>query len=262
VGVDAGASAATSPADETEQLIARAVELRRHGDDQGALPLLRAAYSRGQSPRAAAQLGFVEQALGFWVDAEDHLAEAATAATDPWILDHVSLLDESLTFVHRHVGMVIVDANVVGAAISVDGVLVGRSPLATPAKAATGERWIEARAPGYSVVATTVTVHAGRTTRIAVTLVDPAARGSNVDSASAGSATARTALGAPMMSAPPASAGAAEANAQALTATPIYRRWWLWTGVAAVLVGIGVAVAATRGSDAYPCGGNGRFCAQ
>jgi hypothetical protein len=63
---DAGAAPdANPPVDETaDAMITRGVELRRHGDDQAALPVLRAAYQREPTPRAAAQLGFVEQALG------------------------------------------------------------------------------------------------------------------------------------------------------------------------------------------------------
>src|SRR5689334_18859957 len=53
-----------------DQLIVAAIAQRRAGHDDAALPLLQRAYARSHAPRAAAQLGFVEQALGFWAGAE------------------------------------------------------------------------------------------------------------------------------------------------------------------------------------------------
>jgi PEGA domain len=240
---DAGA------ADDPDALITRGVDLRRHGDDQGALPLLRAAHERGGTPRAAAQLGFVEQALGMWVDAEAHLAAAAAATTDPWVGEHASLLAESLAFVRRHLGALVVESTVAGAEVSVDGVAVGRTPLPTPLTVATGPRRVEARAGGYRPFAATVTVRAGTTTRVAAA----------IDTRPSALPLAATAPPPVLIAPVPTATDTARMNAPP---RPLYKRWWLWTGIAAVLIGASVALAVTGGPDPYPCGGNGRVCAR
>src|SRR6266404_6567565 len=68
-----------------EQLIRRANEFRKAGDDQAALPILEQAYAVSHSPRAAAQLGLCKQALSSWPDAEVYLSESLRADGDPWI---------------------------------------------------------------------------------------------------------------------------------------------------------------------------------
>src|SRR5688500_5007277 len=74
------------PVGESEALLARGNQLRRAGDDEGALPIFKRAYELHKSPRTIAQLGLVEWALGRWVDADEHLTEALKAVnTDVWI---------------------------------------------------------------------------------------------------------------------------------------------------------------------------------
>ena len=69
--------AADTEADSEDALIHRGIELRRQGDDRAALDQLERAYAIKRSPHAAAQLGFVEQALGLWPQAEQHVARGA-----------------------------------------------------------------------------------------------------------------------------------------------------------------------------------------
>src|SRR5262245_713516 len=77
--------ARASASNDEDALIRRGLELRRRGDDAAALPHFERAYWLAQSPRSAAQLGFAEQALGRWSDAEVHVAEALRAGDDPWV---------------------------------------------------------------------------------------------------------------------------------------------------------------------------------
>ena len=76
---------ARAAADDEEALIRRGVELRKRGDDRAALQELQRAYQVAKSPRAAAQLGFAEQALAMWPQAETHVSESLRARDDPWI---------------------------------------------------------------------------------------------------------------------------------------------------------------------------------
>src|SRR5256885_726287 len=68
-----------------DELIQRGIELRRRRSDEAAFPLFQKAYEQHHSPRAAAQLGLDELALGRWIDSERHLQEALGSPSDPWI---------------------------------------------------------------------------------------------------------------------------------------------------------------------------------
>lgn len=78
-GLLAAQVAHAQTATSVDDLIHHGVELRRHGDDSGALLEFRRAYEAGHSPRAAAQMGWAEQALGRWLEADAHLREAMLA---------------------------------------------------------------------------------------------------------------------------------------------------------------------------------------
>ena len=279
----AKAPAAGAPSNDTEELISLGVALRKHGDDEAALPFFRRAYERSQTPRAAAQLGFDEQALGLWVAAERHLGEAASAATDPWISKNADLLSESLRFVQKHVGSIELVASVSGADIVIDGLPAGRTPLPAAIRVATGERRIEARARGYAPFVATVTVHPGTKAATIVAHLDPAPIPSPsigpppppgapfaVNAATplapnaAAAPNAATSLALPSVVAPSSAGVGAVPAATAPPGPerrPVYKTWWFWTGVAVLVAGAAIGVAASRGSDAYACGGSGRVCA-
>src|SRR5262245_49882157 len=76
----AAPSAAESPTSDTASaaaLVEQGVELRRNSRDEEALALFRRAVDLDPgSPRARAHLGTTYQALGRWVLAEVHLAQA------------------------------------------------------------------------------------------------------------------------------------------------------------------------------------------
>src|SRR4051812_16035681 len=70
---------------EIEDLIRQGNDLRRAGKDERALPLLRKAYDLAGTPRTAAQLGLVEVALGYRLEAERHLSESLASPRDVWV---------------------------------------------------------------------------------------------------------------------------------------------------------------------------------
>jgi hypothetical protein len=88
-----------------EALIRQGVEMRRRGEDAKAHGYLKRAYELSHTPRAAAQLGFVEQALSYFLDAQGHLAEAL-AGNDAWVDQQRNVLQDSLTSVRMHLGRV------------------------------------------------------------------------------------------------------------------------------------------------------------
>jgi len=242
-------AAATPEPAAGEGLIERGVALRRQGKDGEALPLFREAHERARTPRSAALLGFAEQALGQWVQAERHLSEAMSSAGDPWIRTSAPLIQESLRFVERHLGSVRVEVPVAGAEVTVDGSPVGRTPLAAAVRAAVGDRWIEVRAAGYRSHLSVVAVQPGKTAHVSARL----------DAEAPPRVLALT-------PSPPALAATAQPGgarvSRAAPRPPVYRTWWFWTGAALVLAGVAVAIAAASAGPAYSCGGAGRVCAE
>ena len=77
-------AAETTPADiEADEMVRRALDLRRQGNNAGAVDLLRRAEDLAPSGRILAQLGFAEFALQHWVDAETDSSELWPALIRP-----------------------------------------------------------------------------------------------------------------------------------------------------------------------------------
>lgn len=152
-------------------MIHQGVELRRERRDREALEVFQQAWEASHAPRVMAQIGFAELALGRWVDAEAHLIEAHSAATDPWIAEHRGLLEEAMRDVGQHVGSLDVRGNVAGAEVRVEGRRVGSLPFARPVRVAAGTTALEVGAPGYLPVRRSIVVTAASLTREAVALL-------------------------------------------------------------------------------------------
>jgi hypothetical protein len=148
-----------------EDLIRQGVELRRSGDDASALKLFQQAYAVGNTPKAMAQIGLAEQALGHWVAADNHLRQALQSTEDPWIHKHLGAMNQALKAVAHHVGLLEVSGSPPGAEIRVDGELVGRLPLPNPVAVTVGEVAIDVRAPGYLPITRVATTAARVLTR-------------------------------------------------------------------------------------------------
>src|SRR5512138_3799471 len=63
-------SVAMAESEEPEALIRQGIELRRRGDDARAHGYFKRAYELSKTPRAAAQLGLVDQAVGRFAEAD------------------------------------------------------------------------------------------------------------------------------------------------------------------------------------------------
>ena len=155
------ASAADAPPGEPgEAAIQRGIRLRKAGDDAGALPEFQAGYQLAHTPRAAAQLGLVEQALGHWDDAEVHLTEAVRTTGDAWVEKNRTALQKSLAVVKDHVGTLQVTGEPEGAEIYVNGGRRGQIPMSKPITVMAGDVDVEVRASGYKRAAQKVTIAA------------------------------------------------------------------------------------------------------
>jgi hypothetical protein len=156
--------------DEEDALVRRAIALRKHGNDRAALDELQRAYLIAHSPRAAAQLGFVEQALGLLPQADDHVRETLAAGSDPWIRKNRATLKEAQATIRAHVGRVHIEGGEPGAQVTVNGQSVGSIPLRDAIPVSAGPVDIEVRAAGHLPALKTVNVAAGEYTRVPFTL--------------------------------------------------------------------------------------------
>lgn len=153
-----------------DALIREGIAFRRSGDDASALKRFQQAYELGKTPRALAQMGLAEQALGRWAPADQHLRQAIEARDDAWIRKNRASIDEALAVVAGHVGRIEINGLPPGAEVRVDGELVGKLPLAHPVTVTSGGVAVEVRAPGYVPIVRAATVSARTLTRETFTL--------------------------------------------------------------------------------------------
>jgi hypothetical protein len=165
---------AASAATEADAAIKRGVELRRRGEDLHALEEFQRAYALQPSARALAQIGFAEQALGRWRDAEEHLGQALAdtqnSDNDGWIRRHREVIERSRALVAGHLGSLEVLGGPEGAELFIDGMAVGRLPLARPLRVDVGRIGVELRADGHLPVSRPATIAAGELARETITL--------------------------------------------------------------------------------------------
>jgi hypothetical protein len=169
--------------DEEDALIRRAIQLRKIGNDRAAVEDLQRAYGIARSPRAAAQLGFAEQALGLWPRAEQHVREALGSLEDKWVRKNRATMEAALTTIRAHLGRIFVEGGELGAQVTVNGESVGSMPLADAVSVSAGPVDIEVRAAGHVPALKTITVAPGQYVRVPFTL-QPVARAQPLATAS------------------------------------------------------------------------------
>ena len=153
-----------------ESLIAEAVEHRRKGDNQRALPLLQRAYDLERSPRTAAQLGLAEAALGYWLSAERHLQEALTSTSNPWLVQHQAQIQQTLAKIQANIGELEVTGSPAGAEVMVNGQAAGKLPLGGPIRVPEGAAQVILRADGHEEGSTGTKVEGGKRTTVRLAL--------------------------------------------------------------------------------------------
>jgi hypothetical protein len=152
---------AAAPDDERAALALaqEGLRARREHRDAEALTFFERSYARAPRASVRAQMGFAQQALGRWVDAERTLTEVA-ASDDPWVRRFRATIDEALATVRSHLGSLTVASTPADAELWVDGQLSNtgatiRLPVGTVSVRATRE--------GYFALERTVTIVAGET---------------------------------------------------------------------------------------------------
>jgi len=147
---------------EAEALIRQGVELRAQKKDERALPLFEKAYQVSRSPRTAGQLGLVEMALGYFVDAEKYLGEAIASPDHPWVAKNLATLKAQLAAAKGQIGELFIVGEPAGAEVLVNGKSAGRLPLPGPVRLDKGRVDVQVRAAGYLPSSDTVTMVGGK----------------------------------------------------------------------------------------------------
>jgi hypothetical protein len=182
----AGARAQARSAD-PEALIRRGNELRQQGRNEEALPLFQAAYAAARTPRTAGQLGLSEMTVGYWVEAEAHLAEALEFPRHPWVARNREGLREMLGKAHAKIAEVVVEGSPRGAEVRVNGRVVGALPMPNSIRIGEGRIEVELGAPSYKTETRSLSVRGGEKQKVTVDLekVAPAAPAPDSQSAAA-----------------------------------------------------------------------------
>lgn len=237
---DATSPEAVTPAD---ALIEQGIAQRRAGDDPGALATFRRAYEVSPSPRAAAQLGLVHQALGQWVEAHERLNEALAAASDPWVGRNRAALEQALTVVDGEVGTVevIISGSIArGTRATLGSREITSFPMTHAVVVVAGEEALEVSAPGHGTVRRDVRVRAGQLSRVTIEL--------RPDTTAASTATDTTSTTSEATSELVVETGAGGSTDE--ERAPQNDEWIVWVIIGgAIVVGAGIAVAVVASQE-------------
>lgn len=166
----AQAAHAAPPPAADEDLNSKGVSARLAGDNRSALRWFQEAYDLTHSPRATAQLGLVQQALGRWDLAEPLVERAVQSRTDPWIKKYEGELTKALQTIRQHVAHLELVSDPPQTEVFVNGSLVARLPLSEPVPVVVGQVDVELRAPGYRNAVRNLTMKAYQYERLFVRL--------------------------------------------------------------------------------------------
>src|SRR5258708_11509956 len=142
------ASVRAADPNQVEELIKEGIALRRAGSDGKALPLFQKAHELAHTPRTAAQLGLVEFALGYALEAERHLGQGLATPSDPWISRNHQVLEDALTKVRTTIGEIVISGSPAGGEVLFNGTVGRTLPIAKPVRVSQGPVTVELRAAG------------------------------------------------------------------------------------------------------------------
>jgi PEGA domain len=226
-------------ADSAEQLLHQGIEARKRGDDLGALPLFEQAYKQAPTPRAAAQRGFCEQALGRWANAEAHLEEALKSPDDPWVKKNRAEIQASLTAAKANVATIEIKGEPPGGEVLVNGAVVGRFPLEGPMRVDAGEIDVEVRSPGYQRASRTLHVSGGQYQQVVVRAEREAPAGASASGSAANLGVAPPPADSCSATGSKASPDTTTSQTEGASTGRLAAKWVAW-GVGAAAVGVGI----------------------
>jgi hypothetical protein len=232
------ASAVTSSDGAAEALYARSIDEAlveyERGNFEEAREHMRAAHDVFPNARTLRGLGKVEFELRNYGESVK-LLEAAMASQVKPLDDTLRVeVEQILARARAYVGEVHVNVEPGSATVSVDGVAVASGPNAALALVV-GDHVLEFRASGHLPERRAIRVKGGESITVRVVLPSPAEPGARL--------VVENALG---------------AHDTRLDEKPVYKRWWVWTTVGAVIAGgvlAGVLIARSGSDEGHTNGG-------
>jgi tetratricopeptide (TPR) repeat protein len=153
-----GASPARADEPSGDPLVERGLELRRARRDEEALAVFERAFDKSRLPMILAQIALAEQALGRFVEAEQHLARSL-AAPDAWVEQRRAALETALGVITSRLAWLEVSVNDPRAQVLLDG--APRDLALSPFRVTAGQHEITVRGPDGSRVERTIVVRPG-----------------------------------------------------------------------------------------------------
>ncbi len=250
-----GGDAAASDASDAEALITRGLALRHAGQDRQALPLFQEAAEKKKTPRAIAQVGLCEFAIGLWVEGEAHLQQALASGTDPWIRKNERQLKLTLDQFQEKLGALDIWGEPAGAKVAVDGRVVGTLPLEHPLRLPTGRHSLVIEAAGFLTDSRFVDVPTRAVAREHAALAPVPVLSAPPPPPPPATTVATGAVSGGAPAGELTVSGGAPAGEPA--SDPIYTRWWFWTaiGVVALAAGGTVLLLSRKDSGCESSGG-------
>jgi hypothetical protein len=144
------------------------------GNYEAARVAFQQAYALKPHPSALRNLGQAELRTGHYLEAARHLSRFLRETTFGSAAER-DVVIKSLAQAEAEVAKVVVEVDVVGADITLDGELLGRSPTREPFYAEAGERMIRIKKDGYEPYVKSQVLQAGRTTQLRIALDVPRA---------------------------------------------------------------------------------------
>jgi len=224
-------TALADPRQQATELMGAGNALYRAGDYKGALEQYRRARGLLPSHRLDFNIGVTLAKLGRDAEAagvlEGFLRDVAEVA-EPEMAARARL---TLTELQARVGRIGIVCSVAGAEVFVDGSLVGRTPVPGWIYVRPARHALLVRAPGHRDFTLSLVLYPGDHPRVTVSLFRPAA------------------------------AAAPDDRPRPPPSVPVYKRWWFWTAIGAVVIGGAVAggVAGYHYTRPVPSGELGDF---
>lgn len=231
------------------ELLRQGAALYKQGDKSGTLEKFSKAYNLFPSYKIEYNIAVLLEEMGRWTASAEYFERFVTTKHKSAPGEMVQLAHQKLRKLRRKLASVTVTCNVEGAWLLVAGKEVGQLPMGFRTYYTPDKYHFAVKKRGYQRFQKSVVLRAGSHLQLEVELthiVHPVSRPEPVPAAQ----TRKF----PTMGKHPAVA--ADVPQPAPTSRPLYKKWWFWTAVGAVVVGavIGGTVAATSGGDELPDG--------
>lgn len=139
------------------------------GNYEAARVAFQQAYALKPHPSVLRNLGEAELKTGRFLEAARHLSTFMRDTTYGSAAER-DVASKSLAQAEAKVGKLVIEVDVVGAEVTIDGELAGRAPIADPFYAEGGDRVIRIRKEGHESYEKTFFIEPGRTTQLKIKL--------------------------------------------------------------------------------------------